>query len=87
MTGSVWICDRSIFGVVGVFLAVRRVLEFRNDRRVVVRGLDRWRYRPSSEVLSRRFETRKPKAGCGRGVLQFAGRGTTAGNSRRFFGQ
>ena len=26
-----------------------------------------------------------PKASCGRGVLQFAGRETTAGNSRRSF--
>ena len=63
MTGSGWICVRSISGVVGVFLAARPVLGFRTDSLGALRGLDRWKSRRSSGVLSRHFDFLNPK-GC-----------------------
>jgi len=61
MTGSGWICVRSISGVVGVFLAARPVLGFRTDSLGALRGLDRWKSRRSSGVLSRHFDFLNPK--------------------------
>jgi hypothetical protein len=55
MTGSDWICVRSIFGVVVEFPGARQVLGFRTDSLGALRGLDRWKSRRSSGVLSRRF--------------------------------
>ena len=62
MTVSDWICVRSIFGVCGVFraglavLVVLAVLVYRLVSRVGCRVRDRWKFRRSCGVPSRRCE-------------------------------
>lgn len=62
MTVSGWICVRSIFGVCGVFraglagLVVLAVLVYRLVSRVGCRVRDRWKFRRSCGVPSRRCE-------------------------------
>ena len=56
MTVSDWICVRSIFGVCGVFRAGLAVLVYRLVSRVGCRVRDRWKFRRSCGVPSRRCE-------------------------------